>query len=75
MGKFIQIAAATSEGQQPLLYALDNSGDVWSFNFDERKWKNIPRIDSTKFSDAPEKLYRGSEIDIQTAKVKKKNKG
>jgi hypothetical protein len=40
--KFVQIATSV-QGGEILLYALDESGDVWRFDDKTRKWVMLPR--------------------------------
>ena len=40
--KFVQIALAVAPQSPQLLFALDASGDVWSFNFSKKKWAKVP---------------------------------
>jgi hypothetical protein len=40
--KFIQIATSV-HGGEILLYALDESGDVWRFDDKTRQWVMLPR--------------------------------
>lgn len=40
--KFVQIATSV-QGGEILLYALDESGDVWRFDDKTRKWIMLPR--------------------------------
>ena len=40
--KFVQIAT-TVQGGEILLYALDESGDVWRFDDKTRQWVMLPR--------------------------------
>jgi hypothetical protein len=40
--KFVQIASAV-HGGEILLYALDESGDVWRFDDKTRQWVMLPR--------------------------------
>jgi hypothetical protein len=40
--KFVQIATSV-QGGQILLYALDESGDVWRFDDKTRQWVMLPR--------------------------------
>jgi hypothetical protein len=40
--KFIQIATSV-QGGQVLLYALDESGDVWRFDDQSRQWIMLSR--------------------------------
>jgi hypothetical protein len=40
--KFVQIATSV-HGGEILLYALDESGDVWRFDEKSRQWVMLPR--------------------------------
>jgi hypothetical protein len=40
--KFVQIATSV-QGGQILLYALDESGDVWRFDDKTHQWVMLPR--------------------------------
>jgi hypothetical protein len=40
--KFVQIATSV-QGGEILLYALDESGDVWRFDDKTRQWVMLPR--------------------------------
>jgi hypothetical protein len=40
--KFVQIATSV-HGSEILLYALDESGDVWRFDDGMRQWVMLPR--------------------------------
>ncbi|HZS34999.1 MAG TPA: hypothetical protein VFC42_16665 [Methylomirabilota bacterium] len=42
VAKFVQIASAV-HGGEILLYALDESGDVWRFDDKTRQWVMLPR--------------------------------
>jgi len=39
--KFIQIAATVAPQSPTLLYALDESGIVWLFNFSKKRWSRL----------------------------------
>jgi hypothetical protein len=40
--KFVQIATSV-QGSQILLYAIDESGDVWRFDDKTHQWVMLPR--------------------------------
>jgi hypothetical protein len=40
--RFVQIATSV-QGGEILLYALDESGDVWRFDDKSRQWVRLPR--------------------------------
>ncbi len=42
VARFVQIASAV-HGGEILLYALDESGDVWRFDDKTRQWVMLPR--------------------------------
>jgi hypothetical protein len=41
--KFVQITTSVHGGGEILLYALDESGDVWRFDDKARQWMMLPR--------------------------------
>jgi hypothetical protein len=62
MRKFIQITTGMfsaydhkeeDERQQHVLYALDEAGGVWRWDYNDFRWKRIPLI-----TEAPEELTR-----------------
>ena len=53
MSKFIQIAASAagdplSHVVVPYLYALDDAGSVWKYDFDGKKWGRVTNEEDTK---------------------------
>ena len=40
--KFVQIAVAMAHQQANLIYALDDSGGVWTYRDTRKKWVRVP---------------------------------
>jgi hypothetical protein len=69
MEKFVQITTGMfsaydeqqeDERQQHVLYALDEAGGVWRWDYNDSYWKRIPLI-----TDAPESQMTGKARDAQ----------
>jgi len=53
VSKFIQIAATRKADGTPILYALDESGDVWWLSPDEKEWRPVSGTRTAAVEEAP----------------------
>jgi hypothetical protein len=53
MSKFVQIASTQRGDGSPVLYALDEAGNVWWLSPDEKEWRPVSDARTTAVEEPP----------------------